>query len=70
MESKLSPPSLCHFHLGANGHVIKVRQVSSSHMADKINKPGFESWNIKEEQKRHLTKEQSESNPKRRDKIG
>ena len=64
MESKLSPPSLCHLHLRANGHIIKVRQVSSSKMADQINKPGFQSWNIKEEQKKHFTKEQSESNPK------
>ena len=38
-------------------------QVSSSKMADQINKPGFQSWNINQEQKKHFNSEQSENSP-------
>jgi len=39
-------------------------------MAEQINKPGFKSWNINEEQKKHFNSEQSKNNPTSRDMIG
>jgi len=39
-------------------------------MAEQIDKPGFESWNIGQEQKKHFHSEQSGNNPTSREKIG
>ena len=39
-------------------------------MAEQVNKPGFQSWNINEEQKKHFYSDKSENNPTSRDKIG